>query len=109
MGFIGWTDKGVAGFNAMLAVFVPRETCAGNYAIEFPLRAVAVDKDKQLCLEVSGKSRCRKDGVSLRSVEVGLRPSASDTCLPAPPNFPFGEDQVSSSICFTLTLRIMSS
>jgi hypothetical protein len=39
-------------------------------------------------------------------VERGSRPSASDTCFPAPANFRFGEDQVSSASVFVLTLRM---
>jgi hypothetical protein len=42
----------------------------------------------------------------LRSVDSGLRPNASEISLPAPMNFPFGEDQVSSAIFVVLTLRI---
>src|SRR6266498_357076 len=30
---------------------------------------------------------------SIRSVECGLRPSASEISLPAPANFPFGDDE----------------
>jgi hypothetical protein len=33
-----------------------------------------------------------------------LRPNASEISLPAPLNFPFGEDQVSSAIFVVLTL-----
>src|SRR5206468_12857196 len=40
------------------------------------------------------------------SVERGLRPNASEISLPKPPNFPFGEDQLSSARSFVLTLRI---
>src|SRR5688572_10677132 len=42
----------------------------------------------------------------MRSVDRGLRPSASETCLPAPANFPFGEDQVSSASWWVLTFNI---
>ncbi len=42
----------------------------------------------------------------MRSVDDGLRPNASETCLPAPANFPLGEDQLSSTMVSVLTLRI---
>src|SRR5260221_11241360 len=44
---------------------------------------------------------------SLRSVENGLRPNASETCLPAPANLPFGEDQISSSMLLVFTFSIV--
>jgi hypothetical protein len=37
-------------------------------------------------------------------VDSGLRPNASEISLPAPLNFPFGEDHVSSAIFVVLTL-----
>src|SRR5258706_7027815 len=43
---------------------------------------------------------------SRASVEAGFRPRASETCFPAPQNFPLGEDQISSGKSFVLTLRI---
>src|SRR5437667_107087 len=43
---------------------------------------------------------------SLRSVDSGLRPNASEISLPAPLNFPFGEDHVSSAIFDVEILRI---
>src|SRR5437773_912002 len=51
---------------------------------------------------ISTSKGCR----SFRSVDCGLRPNASETCLPAPLNFPFGEDHVSSvnSLVFTLSM-----
>jgi hypothetical protein len=42
----------------------------------------------------------------MRSVDDGLRPYASETCLPAPANFPLDEDQLSSTMVSVLTLRI---
>src|SRR2546427_10948661 len=52
--------------------------------------------------QISTSKGCR----SLRSVDWGLRPKASEISLPAPTNFPFGEVQDSSTISFVLTLRI---
>src|SRR5438045_9240366 len=52
---------------------------------------------------ISISNGCR----SIRSVDKGLRPSASETCLPAPANLPFGEDQTSSSMLLVFTLRIV--
>lgn len=43
----------------------------------------------------------------LQSVENGCRPSASETCLPAPMNFPFGDDQDNSGMSFMFTLRMI--
>src|SRR5882724_8905938 len=54
--------------------------------------------------KISTSKGCR----SIRSVDRGLRPNASETCLPAPTNFPLGEDQLSSAIWLVLTLRIRS-
>src|ERR1035441_5177901 len=45
---------------------------------------------------------------SLRSVDCGLRPNSSETSLPAPTNFPLGEDQVTSAMSFVLIFRIGS-
>src|ERR1700674_5924332 len=42
----------------------------------------------------------------MRSVDFGLRPRASETPMPAPLNFPFGDVQVSSVMSLVLTLRI---
>src|SRR6516225_5776572 len=39
---------------------------------------------------------------------LGLRPNASEISLPAPLNFPFGEDHVSSAIFVVLILRMTS-
>jgi hypothetical protein len=39
-------------------------------------------------------------------VDSGLRPNASEISLPAPLNFPFGEDHVSSVIFAVLTFCI---
>ena len=39
-------------------------------------------------------------------MDFGLRPKASEICLPAPENFPFGDVQTSSSTSFVLTLSI---
>src|SRR5262249_40725563 len=50
--------------------------------------------------KISTSKGCR----SLRSVDSGLRPNASEISLPAPLNFPFGEDHVSSAIFVVLTL-----
>src|SRR5215470_9098536 len=50
--------------------------------------------------KISTSKGCR----SLRSVDWGLRPNASEISLPAPLNFPFGEDHVSSAIVVVLTL-----
>src|SRR5260370_13863003 len=52
--------------------------------------------------KISTSNGCR----SMRSVDDGLRPNASETCLPAPANFPLGEDQLSSTMASVLTLRI---
>src|SRR4030088_21379 len=54
--------------------------------------------------KISTSKGCR----SSRSVDRGLRPNASETCLPAPTNFPLGEDQLYSAIWLVLTLRIRS-
>src|SRR5882672_812003 len=51
---------------------------------------------------ISTSKGCR----SFKSVERGLRPNASETSLPAPANFPLGEDQDSSTMLFVLTLSI---
>ena len=40
-------------------------------------------------------------------MDLGLRPSASEISLPAPVNFPFGEDQVSSGSWSLLTILSM--
>jgi hypothetical protein len=37
-------------------------------------------------------------------VDCGLRPNSSEISLPAPTNFPFGDDQVTSAIFVVLTL-----
>src|SRR5437660_11067356 len=50
------------------------------------------------------KSRHQRDAASFRSVDSGLRPSSSEISLPAPTNFPFGDDQVTSTIFVVLTL-----
>src|SRR5262245_39266122 len=50
------------------------------------------------------KSRHQRGCRSLRSVDSGLRPNASEISLPAPLNFSFGEDHVSSAIFVVLTL-----
>src|ERR1700682_5541284 len=42
---------------------------------------------------------------SRRSVDFGLRPSASEICRPKPANFPRGEDHEVSGTSFVLTLR----
>src|SRR4030095_2634515 len=42
----------------------------------------------------------------IKSVEWGLRPSASEISLPAPANFPFGEDQDSSASSLVLIFCI---
>src|SRR5258708_38371651 len=71
--------------------------------IELPLCAVGMIRIGSLPrrntqnLDIKG---CR----SLRSVDSGLRPNASEISLPAPLNFPFGEDHVSSAIFVVLTL-----
>src|SRR5258706_12803739 len=52
--------------------------------------------------KISTSKGCR----SLRSVDSGLRPNASEISLPAPLNFPFGEHHVSSAIFVVLTLFI---
>src|SRR5579859_6131622 len=44
---------------------------------------------------------------SINSVDCGLRPNSSETCLPKPTNFPLGNDQDSSDMLFVLTLRIL--
>src|SRR5215208_7053281 len=46
---------------------------------------------------------------SFKSVECGLRPNASEISLPAPANFPFGDDHVTSTISVVLTLCIAKS
>src|SRR5437016_14653332 len=53
--------------------------------------------------KISTSKGCR----SLRSVDSGLRPNASEISLPAPLNFPFGEDHVSSAIFVVFTLCII--
>src|SRR5437660_2278807 len=53
---------------------------------------------------ISTSKGCR----SFRSVDCGLRPNASETCLPAPANFPLGEVQVSSISSLIFTLRMVS-
>src|SRR5260221_5432845 len=53
--------------------------------------------------QISTSNGCR----SFRSVDVGLRPNDSEICLPEPPNFPFGDDQVRSIISFVFTLFIV--
>src|SRR2546430_1537267 len=45
---------------------------------------------------ISTSKGCR----SFKSVDCGLRPNASETSLPAPANFPLGEDHVSSASRF---------
>src|SRR6202022_1724694 len=52
--------------------------------------------------QISISNGCR----SLRSVDSGLRPNATEISLLAPPNFPFGEVQDSSAISFRLILRM---
>jgi hypothetical protein len=42
----------------------------------------------------------------MTSVESGFRPSASETSLPNPTNFPLGDHQEVSVMSFVLTLRI---
>jgi hypothetical protein len=54
--------------------------------------------------QISTSNGCR----SFRSVDLGLRPSSSDTCFPKPTNFPLGEDQASYVMLFKLTLRIVN-
>jgi len=53
--------------------------------------------------QISMSNGCR----SFKSVDCGLRPSSSEISLPAPANFPLGEDQVISTTSFVLTLRII--
>src|ERR1039457_1070018 len=55
--------------------------------------------------QISTSKGCR----SLRSVENGCLPNASETCLPAPTNFPFGEDQDNSVKSFVFTLCMIAS
>src|SRR5574341_568193 len=43
---------------------------------------------------------------SLRSVDSGLRPSATEISLLAPPNFPLGDAHVSSAMSLVFTLRM---
>jgi len=50
------------------------------------------DHEAGVMRTISISKGCR----SLRSVDCGLRPNASETSLPAPANFPLGDDQVSS-------------
>src|ERR1700730_8368779 len=45
--------------------------------------------------------------LSFRSLDSGLRPTATEISLLAPPNFPFGEDQDSSGISLVLILRML--
>ena len=52
--------------------------------------------------KISTSKGCR----SFKSVESGFRPSSSEISLPAPTNFPFGDDQVTSTIFVVLTLRM---
>src|SRR6267142_2578698 len=52
---------------------------------------------------ISTSKGCR----SLKSVDCGLRPNASETSLPEPTNFPLGEDHVSSASSFVFILTIM--
>src|SRR5882672_6166871 len=49
---------------------------------------------------ISTSKGCR----SIKSVDCGLRPSASETSLPAPTNFPLGEDQGSSASALVFIL-----
>src|SRR4030095_16025534 len=71
--------------------------------IELPLCAVLMIRIGAFpggIRKISTSKGCR----SLRSVDSGLRPNASEISLPAPLNFPFGEDHVSSAIFVVLTL-----
>ena len=43
------------------------------------------------------------------AVASGFRPKVTEISLPAPPNFPFGDDQDSSTMSFVLILRIIVS
>src|SRR5580765_6935477 len=52
--------------------------------------------------QISTSNGCR----SFSSVESGFRPKATEISLLAPPNFPLGEDQVSSTMSLVLILRI---
>src|SRR4030095_2247829 len=72
--------------------------------IELPLCAVRMIRIGSLpggIRKISTSKGCR----SLKSVDSGLRPNASETSLPAPTNFPFGDDQVSSTIFVVLTFK----
>src|SRR5438445_10864435 len=55
--------------------------------------------------KISTSKGCR----SFKSVDCGLRPSSSEISLPAPANFPLGEDQVISVILVVLTLFMVKS
>ena len=81
------------------------ESLAGNHVIELPLRAMQVIGVRTLpggMRQISTSKGCR----SFRSVDCGLRPNASEISLPAPANFPLGEDQVSSTSSFVFILCI---
>src|ERR1051325_4725617 len=73
--------------------------------IELPLCAVRMIRIGSLPrrnTQNSTSKGCR----SLRSVDSGLRPNASEISLPAPLYFPFGEVHVNSAIFVVLTLCI---
>src|SRR4051794_18512374 len=55
--------------------------------------------------QISTSNGCR----SFKSVDRGFRPNSSETSLPEPANFPFGDDQLTSAMSFVLTLRIPES
>lgn len=50
---------------------------------------------------ISTSKGCR----SIKSVDSGLRPKASEISLPAPENFPLGDDQENSSMSLVFILR----
>ncbi len=52
---------------------------------------------------ISTSNGCR----SLRSVNCGLRPNASEISFPALLNFPFGDAHVTSAMSLVLILRMV--
>ena len=89
----------------VLSVLMSNESLAGNHVIELPLRAMQV---------IGVRTFARRDAANLNIEGVplvqvrGLRfaPQCLEISLPAPANFPLGEDQVSSTSSFVFILCI---
>ena len=87
------------------AILMPHAARAGNDVVKFPLRAVRMEGIRDLPRR--NAQDCHIERMrSLRSVDCGLRPSASERHLLAPLNFPFGETHGSSATSRVFTLSI---